>query len=315
MAERENSNSWDKKRLIIESIVAIACVILGNFWGQSSNTYYFNGIKIEEEELNAIMEDNAKYKSENDALETDKANLQEEVEDLNQKYENLESQNKELSNKYDTLEAQSNKEIEDLNNQLKNTPVINYKNLSLCIDVDDIPINTSKSVATIDGRDYFSREIVENLITEDKNLTIKDETIYIGQVVAEKAKLTDQWVMGNVRCSIEDSAIDSHGDSHTDCIVLGTGMYYDTSEIKYSVGGKYTSLKGTISVASKSGMGSKGTITIKAGDEVIYSAELTKDFTPEPIDRPINNCDIIDISYKGYSDFFIIFSDATLYNK
>lgn len=212
-------------------------------------------------------------------------------------------------------QTESNIEIEDLKAQINNFPVVDFKNLALCIDVDDVSINTNKSAVSIDGRDYFSREIVEKLITEEQNLTIKNDTIFIGQVVAEKAKLTDQWLMGNLRCSIEDSLVDSHGNTHTDCIVLGNRNYYDSSEIKYSVGGKYDSINGIISVASESGMYNKGTITIKADDEVIYSEQLDKDFQPYPLERAINNCEIIDISYSGNTGFFIIFSDVTLYNK
>lgn len=268
-----------------------------------SFTFVFNGQEI------IVTEES--YKE----INQQKEELQKKLDSLNEKYSSLESQNNELISKYNVLVIQSDQEKEDFNMQLSDMPVIDYKNLALCIDVDNIKINSNKSVVTIDGRDFFSKEIVEKLITEDRNLTIKDGTIYIGQVVAEKAKLTDQFLMGNVRCSIEDSSVDSHGNTQTNSIVLGTGGFYNDSEIKYSVGGKYNSLKGTISVASKSGMNSKGTITIKADDEVIYSAELNKDFKPEVIDRPINNCDIIDISYNGYTDFFIIFSDATLYNE
>lgn len=61
--------TWDKKRFIGESIVAILCVILGAILGKASNnTYFYNGQKMSEAELNAIMEDNAEFKSANDAL-------------------------------------------------------------------------------------------------------------------------------------------------------------------------------------------------------------------------------------------------------
>ena len=37
---KSDKNSWDKKRLVIESIVAILCVLIGNVWGKNSSTYY-----------------------------------------------------------------------------------------------------------------------------------------------------------------------------------------------------------------------------------------------------------------------------------
>ena len=302
----------------------IAAAVIGVYTGRA---YEQNSVQNQIEE---VLGNNVNVIGDgNDIVINDATTLAHEYMKMQSDYDQLQSQNNYLvgenSNLYSELdkkkkkieenETESNKVIEDLMTQINNFPIIDFKNLSLCIDVDDVSINTNKSVVTIDGRDYFSREIVEKIITDKQNLTIKNDTIFIGQVVAEKAKLTDQWLMGNLRCSIKDSSVDSHGNTHTDCIVLGNSNYYNSSEIKYSVGGKYDSINGTISVASESGMYNKGTITIKADNEVIYSEQLDKDFQPYPIDKPINNCKIIDISYNGNADFFIIFSDVTLYNK
>lgn len=43
-------------------------------------------------------------------------------------------------------------------------PEINYSNLGLCINTQDVPINKSNSMVTIDGREYISKEITEKLI-------------------------------------------------------------------------------------------------------------------------------------------------------
>lgn len=314
MNKEDKNNKWDKKRLLIESAVAILCAGLGIVFGASSNVYYYNGQKMRESELNNIMEENVELISSNNSLNKENSDLQQKLEDLNIQYKEFESRNSELEAMYNELAIQSNQDIKDLKEQLNNMPIISYKNLTLCVDASDIPINTNESVVTIDGKDYFSKEIVEKLITEDKNLTIKGETIYVGKVIAERAKLTDQWVMGNVRCSIEDTSVDIHGHTYKDCIILGNTMYYNDSAIKYSVDNKYSSLKGTICVSSMSGMGNKGSVTIKADNTVVYSEELDINSPDQIIDIPINNCAIIDIIYNGNSGLLVIFSEVVLYN-
>lgn len=243
-----------------------------------------------------------KKQSENQTLNDEKENKTDELDKANDKIVEMQMQI-----------DQANQDVIDLKTQLNNMPIVDYKNMALCIDVNDIQINSNKSVVTIDGRDYFSKEIVEKLITEDRNLTIKDGTMYIGKVVAEKARLTDQFPMGNIRCTIKDSSIDIHGHTNTDCIVLGNN-YYNDAIMKYSVDKKFGSLKGTISVSSASVMGRKGSLTIKADENVMYNKEFNINSPDEPIDIPIDNCAIIDVIYEGDSNFYIIFSEGILYN-
>lgn len=209
---------------------------------------------------------------------------------------------------------EANKKIEELNSQINSIPVIEYKDLSLCIDANDVPISSNQSTVTINGRDYFSKEIVNELITEDKSLTIKDGTIYIGKVVAEKANLLDQYVKSNLRCYFIDSVQDSFGYIHTDCLSLDD-MGYGNSEIEFSLQNKYDLLDCKLSVHGNYTNSQHATITIKADEKVIKAIEITEDTETITIEGlAINRCSRLTISKQGSTHFKCIISDAVIYN-
>ena len=184
----------------------------------------FGGVKYEQKNtrnyIKNVMGNNININgNENDIIINDIETFTQNYLKLSSDYESLKQQKDsfaEQSAKYfddltdanntiDELNIGYNQEIEDLKKQLDSAPVIDYKNLALCIDVDDIPINSNNSMVTIDGRDYFSREIVENIIPENKNMTIKNDTIFLGQVVTEKANLSHQYVKSKYNCEFKDS--------------------------------------------------------------------------------------------------------------
>ena len=49
--------------------------------------------------------------------------------------------------------------------------------------------------SSLNGREYYSKELAENFLDETQSITIKDNTIFIGKVIADKANLVDQRVM------------------------------------------------------------------------------------------------------------------------
>lgn len=226
-----------------------------------------------------------------------------------EEYQKLQNENKYLKEENDNLQ----KQIDDLNIKQNNTPIIEYKDLGLSINGEDISINKSNSMVTINGMEYVSKEIMDKLISEDQNITITDDTIFIGKVIADKEKLSDQYIMDSLRCQIEDNATDSYGDLHNDCIVLSSGLY-GSSEIQFNVNNNFNMLMGTLFVYEGASKGDSTVVTIKADDEVIYTTNLESDTVPIPIDLPINNCSTITISKNGDDYFACVLSNAILYN-
>jgi len=218
-------------KAIIKAITAIAVAAIG----------IFAGIKIDQKntqtQINEVMGDVINVNGDDNDItindiETFMQNylqLQSDYEALNQQKDSFaEQSNKyfndlsEANNTIDELNAGYNKEIEDLKTQLASMPIVDYKSLGLSIDVEDIPINSNNSMVTIDGNDYFSREIVESLIPADRNFTIKDGTIFIGRVVADKANLFDMNVMDAKYFDMVDSTTDSYKNNYSHVLYMRT---------------------------------------------------------------------------------------------
>ncbi len=308
-------------KAIIEGIVAVVVAAIG----------IFAGIKIEERntqtQINEVIGDVININGdENDItindIETLIQNylqLQSDYTSLNQQNNSLVAQNTkyfddltEANNKINELNAGYNKEIEDLKTKLASMPIVDYKSLALCIDVEDIPINPNNSMVTIDGRDYFSREIVENLVPENRNLTIKDNTIFIGRVVAEKANLFDKHMNSNSHSSFSNVETDSFGNTHSN--VLYFDAYYNHNAI-FVLNENYSFFKFTISISDKADSGKQGVIIIKSDDEVIYTSKsLNKQTKPFTEEININNCSLLTIEYTSDQYCQCIISDAVVYN-
>lgn len=223
--------------------------------------------------------------------------------------------------KNETLEAQNTSYFNDLTEakeklitletQLGDIPQISYKSLGLMLDAQDILISKNNSMVTIDGKDYFSKEIAEKLLPDGKNMTIKDETIFIGTVVADKTRLSDQWVLNSKYCETNFSGNDSYGNSRTNAI---TFTYYG-GEIVYNLNRKYSYLKCTISVYADCSMNSGSTLIITPDIGEPYSVQITKTTEPFEVEIPINNCSLLTITCdSNSSNKSIIISNAIVYN-
>lgn len=194
------------------------------------------------------------------------------------------------------------------------TPILNYQDLSLSIDGEDIAVNSKDAMVVIDSKEYISKEIAEKLVDGNQNVFYKDDTMYIGKIIADKANLFEQWSVNLSGSSMEKNVYDSYGTLHQDALEF----YSNTCNATYNLDRKYTNLK--LSMAIKDG-GEEiytGVITIKADDNIVYtSPELSK--TTEPItiaDISLNNCSLLKIEYSnngGWSNRCLIF-DASVYN-
>ncbi len=228
-----------------------------------------------------------------------------------------------LLNENETLKSQNSQYFSDyteqknINNslelQLGERPVVLYNSLGLCIDGEDIPINKQNSTITIDGREYYSKELAESLLDINQSITIKDNTIFIGKVIADKANLVDQRVM-DIRGDFVngEKAIDSYGNTHVNSITCG---YYDGTII-YSLKRQYNYLRCSFSINEDGSTEGYTSIIIEADGEQVYSDSITKLQDPIiDIEIPINKCSLLKIScaHEDASCSCII-SDAIVYN-
>lgn len=225
-----------------------------------------------------------------------------EYKQLQDKNEQLEKENVDLQNK-----------IEDLENQQNNIPTIEYKDFGLSINGEDIPIDKSNSMIIVNGKEYVSKEIADKLILDNQNLSVNDDTLYIGKIVSEKANLFDKHVNDQSNCSFYDNSTDSYGNLRSNILYFNSSASHN---IIFTLNRDYSFLKFTISIGDKANTGKTGNIVVKADNETVYSIEgLNKQTEPfETPDIPINNCSLLTIEYNSDYDNECIISDAIVYN-
>ncbi len=238
-----------------------------------------------------------------------------EVEVTSTNYEELSAQNETLkveNTKLNNDLVKANEKLSEL--QKDDLSSINYSDVFLFVDGENIPINSNNSLIEINGREYYSKELAESFLSEDQHITIKDNNLYIGKITYEQSNLTDQWMIDSEFCNIEDSVTDSYGNIHTNCIVLGNYIYH-TANVKYAINEKYNKFKADLSISSDSG-DYTGEIIIKTDNNLIYKYDnLTKDTQCIPIDVTISGCKNLSIEYSGNQSFYCILSNAVVYNE
>lgn len=292
------------KAAIITGVATIVAGFIGGMgYGKSSEQ------KNIQNEIQAAMGNVVNFMGDNNEVTINS------VKDLVDEYQRLQSQNKSLldqNTKYFSDLSEANYQVNALQTKTNDIPEIKFNDLSLLIDVQDIAINKNNSMVTIDGRNYFSREIVESLISDGQNFTIKDDTLFIGKVIAEKANLFGQNVLNKSQhLQYMNTVKDSYGNTRTNVIMNG----YYRSSIIYSLNKRYSYLKCTVSISEDYYFGYTTTLTIISDEEIVYSSDITKTTEPYDIEVPINNCKLLTIQFDSNigSDGCII-SDAIVYN-
>lgn len=218
-------------------------------------------------------------------------------------YKQLEKEKNELNNKIDELES-----------QLSDMPVIEYRDLGLSMDGEDILLNRNNSMVIIDGREYISKEIIDSIISEDQNITIKNDTLYIGKVISDKANLFEQTIMDQRDMFMTDSVSDSYGNHYRN--VLKSSTYCTGKKyVIYVLNREYSLVKFTVAVERYANIDSNGTLTIKADDNVVYAKTINKKTEPfSEIDIPIENCNLLSFEFDNDHNIDCIISNAIVYN-
>ncbi len=241
------------------------------------------------------------------------------VDDFVAQYNKLISEN-------ETLKAQNSQyfadytEQKNINDQLilqlNERPAVFTENLGLCIDGEDILVNENDSMVTINGIEYYSKELAENFLDKNQKMTIEDGKIYIGRVIADKKSLFEIKPMDQENIYMTDSIKDSYGNKYSNVLYTDTSFTY-SNHIIYPLNRKYSLMKFTIAIDEYARLDSIGVLTIKADDEVVYiSKDLNKKTEPfTEIDIPIKNCNLLTIEYaQDPSNIDCIIANAYVYN-
>lgn len=302
MENAKREGEWDKKKLFIESIIAIGCAIIGVIFGKASNTYYYNGQKISEAELNEIMQQNSEYNL-----------VIKDNEILSAKFTAMENENKTYKEKINEL-TEAN---ETMNKKLNEIPSIDFSDLGFFIDGVEQTINKKHSLVIIDGIQYFSKDFINSLLSESKELIIKDDNVYIGRIISEKCNLFEKWIVDSAGCEMLDTATDSYGNKHSNVLFFNRPSCYCT----YNLESKYSFLRFSIAPNKNRATSGGADITIKLDGNVVYSTEITKTTEIVTKELPINNCSLLTIECQDNRYIPALqcvsncmFFDAELYN-
>lgn len=291
-----NEKNSKKLRIFVELLIAVLSVAAGVLGGSFVQNKY-----IESQVANVTGDGNTVTINNVDDLVENFNKLMKENETL-----------KEQNEDYYTDYKEAKETIESLENQLGDSPSIELKDLSLCVDGEDKNINKNKSYAIINGTDYFSEDFLNSIIADNTSITIKDDVMYLGKVVADMESLFSQRIVDEGGASVVDNATDSYGNTHVNVLRLGQG-----NDIVFSLNEKYSLLKLKIAIDESSDSNRQCTVTVLAdGQEVWTSPQLNKISTKE-LDYPdlkINNCSRLEIKCSGDWNICPLVYEAEVYN-
>ena len=187
-----------------------------------------------------------------------------------------------------------------------------FKKLGLTINGRERAIDKEKSSILINGQQYFSQEIVENLLPDNTIITIKDDMIYVGKVVKEKKNLLEQPIIDkDFDVFIYDNISDTYGNIYNKALCFQYNGHY----IVFNAYKAYSRFKCVICM--REGYRDESIVQIEINDEVIYTSEkITCQTEPFTVDLPINMASKITIRSMGESGGSgILICEAYLYNE
>lgn len=275
---------------IIELVGIIAAAIIGSAWGKSNVTVV---VPIDGKKIILNDEDVKKMANENEQLNK-------EISEYKTEIESLKSKSEELANKLGAA-----------NGELSNAPSIEFKNCGLSVNGEERKVNKERSFVSINNRRYYSEDFIENLISDNQEISMKGEMLYIGKIIKEKADLLDMTILKNYGGEIKSGITDSYGNTYADSLQFwGNGI-----GTVFSVGREYSNFKCTVAMGKDSN--GSGSLKIETDDKTIYtSPKLTSLTEPIEVDIPINETSKLTFESVGdsYSSYIFI-TNATLYNQ
>lgn len=228
-------------------------------------------------------------------------------------YNNSISENessKQQNTQYSNDSTEQKDTASSLETNLNDIHDFSFSSVDLSINGKKIPINSENSIVDINGTQYWSKEIVTNILPDTQTANIKDNTLYIGQVIENPHDLFDQFINDKAGFTCNKNATDSYGNFHSNC---GLGVTYN-GYVTFVLNQKYNKLK--IGAAISNGHPNDSNFQIKADDVIVYSSDtITEKTKPYVVDDiPINNCSLLTIEYNSKNYGTLILYDAVLYN-
>lgn len=306
---------------VIGAVATIAAAVIGVYAGKS---YEKN---IVQNQIEEVMGDNVNVIGDGNTITVnDVKSLAESYIKLQDQYDELQNQNnfllgenvrysndlQEANNKISELSSETDQQIEDLKNQLNSMISVQLTDIALSIDGENIPINSSNSSAVINNRTYYSEEILKKLISPNTNMTIQDNTMYIGRIIRESSYLLDEWVVDSDNVSTVNNITDSLGGTHINAL-----LFSNHGKIIYNLENEYSLIKFKLALDGGTYLNFEGILTIKADDRIVYESPiLTKtNASYDEADIPIYNCSLLTIEFNyTYSWGKCIMSDIVIYN-
>lgn len=290
---------------IITLISTVAVAFIGAKWGESQPIIIVNSIgesvELTDNDVQSIVSECEKLKVENSDYMSENRNLKNENLNYKSKIEDLSSKNDDLESK-----------LKGTNEELSKVPSIEFRDMGLSINGEEQVINKTNSCVVIDGIQYFTRDFIDSVIEKQEEITLKDGMMYIGKIISEKAFLSDQWVIDKSNVEIDQNILDSFGNNYTNAFVF---LNYENS-INIKLAQKYSMLKAKVAIREGSYSDVKGYLEILADGVSVYkSSPLTLMTEVFEIDIPINNANVLTISYSADSNRVdCIIADAIVYN-
>lgn len=277
---------------LIGVIGTISAAIIGVKWGKSNIN-----VIVELDGKNIVLKD------------SDVQELASENEDLKGLVSEYELRIEKLESEKTDIMAQ----LGNISGELNEAPSIEFHNLGLSIDGEEKTINRNKATVYINGVQYYSQDFVDNLLPSNMAITVKDDMLYIGKIVNEKANLFDMAVIEKAFYSyFYDSIKDTYGNVYGSALVF---EYHDNFTT-FNANRGYSHFK--CIVAMQDGYNGNGSLQIKTDGNIVYtSSEITNMTEPFEIDIPINQASTISIGTIGenYSGSRILIANAVLYNQ
>lgn len=276
---------------IIEFIGLIIAAIIGVVFAKENSTKMIQ----ENENIIVLSEEIQEMENKNEKIKNEISTYKEEIEELK-------SQNKELETKL----AIANSESEDIQ-------AMEYRNFGLFIDGEEKLIEKDKSLVLINGRKYYSKDFVDNLLPPDKAATEKNNMLYIGKIVKGKSNLLDRQIIDitdRSQVKLETNVKDTYGNIYDKAVLF---LLYDNS-ITFNANREYSKLKCVLNVMD--GRTGGGIIQIESEEGILYtSEEILSTTEPLEIDIPINYASSITIKKIGMEETCNMITDAVLYNE
>lgn len=267
--------------------------VIGSFFAGVFSTSFINNSFNQDSQVNNIKID-GEYK---DLSKDDVQKIVNSITKSNETNEEEKNKNKELEENNKSLTTK----VSDLENELstlRKLPNVDFKDIELIKDGNNININKDKSLAIIDQVPYYSEEFIQSIIDDDYNLNTDDGKFYIGNVAKEKVNLLDiAEPYDSDFCEVMyTDTFNMSGESYSNGIIMKRD--YGGGEVKFNIKGKYNKLYFDIGHVDNTSY-DEIKLTILVDEKPVKYIELNYDNSVQSYTVPLNKGKILKLEWGG----------------